>query len=121
VSSRSIASRAARRQAAADERRARTRRLVRWALLFVSAVIVVNALIGDRGLVAMIEARRDYDRLAADVARTRAENARLREEARRLREDPAAIEDLARQELGLIRPGEKVFIVKDLPAIHSDR
>ena len=49
-------------------------------------------------------------------ARQRAENARLREEVRRLEEDPAAIEEIARRDLGLIRPGEKLFIVKDLPA-----
>ena len=49
----------------------------------------------------------------ATVARQRAENARLREEARRLREDPDAIEEIARRELGLIRRGEKVFIIKD--------
>ena len=36
------------------------------------------------------------------------------EEVRRLTEDPAAIEEIARRDLGLIRPGEKVFIVKDL-------
>jgi cell division protein FtsB len=47
------------------------------------------------------------------VARQRVENARLREEARRLREDPDAIEEIARRELGLIRRGEKVFIIKD--------
>ena len=34
----------------------------------------------------------------------------MRNEARRLREDPTAIEELARRELGLIKPGEKVFI-----------
>ena len=28
---------------------------------------------------------------------------------------PAAIEEVARRELGLIKPGEKVFIIKDLP------
>ncbi|MGE3405088.1 MAG: septum formation initiator family protein [Vicinamibacterales bacterium] len=38
----------------------------------------------------------------------------MREEARRLREDPSAIEDIARRELGLIRPGEKLFILKDI-------
>ena len=54
--------------------------------------------------------------LAAAIARQRAENARLREEARRLREDPRAIEEIARRELGLIKPGEKVFIIKDVPA-----
>ena len=44
----------------------------------------------------------------------RAENAGLRLQAQRLREDPSAIEELARQELGLIKPGERLFIVKDV-------
>ena len=70
---------------------------------------------GDRGLLAMLRARKAYDELTLAVGRQRAENARLRDEARRLREDPAAIEEIARRDLGLIRPGEKVFIVKDLP------
>jgi cell division protein FtsB len=84
--------------------------------LFVAAVVIVDALVGDRGLLAMLRARHQYDQLASTIARQRAENARLREEARRLREDPGAIEEIARRDLGLIRPGEKVFIVKDVPA-----
>ena len=63
----------------------------------------------------MLRARKQYEELAATIARQRAENARLRDEARRLTDDPAAIEEIARRELGLIRPGEKVFIVKDVP------
>ena len=94
----------------------RARRIVRLLLLFFAAVIVVDALVGDYGLFAMLEARRRHDELAATIARQRVENARLREEARRLREDPSAIEEIARRDLGLIRPGEKVFIVKDLPS-----
>lgn len=76
--------------------------------------MIVDALVGDHGLLAMRRARRQYEELSASIARLRAENARLREEARHLREDPSAIEELARRELGLIRPGEKVFIVRDL-------
>jgi cell division protein FtsB len=84
-------------------------------LIFVAAVIVVDGVVGDRGLLAMRRARQEYDSLTATIARQRADNARLREEARRLREDPAAIEEVARRELGLIKPGEKVFILKDVP------
>jgi cell division protein FtsB len=84
-------------------------------LLLVAAVLIVDAVVGDRGLLAMLRARHQYDELAATIARQRSENAKLREEVRRLREDPGAIEEIARRDLGLIRPGEKVFIVKDLP------
>ena len=102
-------------RALADPQRAgHARRIVRFLLLFVAVAIVVDALVGDRGLIAMRAARRQHDELAATIARQRAENARLREEVRRLKEDPAAIEEIARRDLGLIRPGEKVFIVKDL-------
>ena len=96
----------------------RSRRIVHWVLLFVATVIVVDALVGDRGLVAMLRARQEYDELSASIARQRAENARLRDMVRRLREDPSTIEEIARRELGLIRPGERVFIVKDAPRKH---
>jgi cell division protein FtsB len=82
--------------------------------MFVVAVMAVDALVGDRGFMAMVRARRQYEELSVALARQKTENARLREEARRLKDDPSAIEELARRNLGLIRPGEKVFIVKDL-------
>ncbi|HMD34164.1 MAG TPA: septum formation initiator family protein [Vicinamibacterales bacterium] len=92
----------------------RGRRIVRWLLLFVASLIVVDGLVGERGLLAMLRARKEYDGLAAVIARQRAENAVLRERARRLADDPAAIEEVARRDLGLIRPGERVFIIKDV-------
>lgn len=92
----------------------RGRRLLRHALLFITLVIVVDAIAGEKGLLALLEARRDYGALERSLARARAENAELREMARRLREDPSAIEEQARRELGLIKPGEVLFIVKDV-------
>jgi len=106
--------RAPRRRSAPKGSPGRTRRLVHLLLLFVASVIVVDGLVGDRGLVAMLRARQENDAMTAAIARQRAENARLREVVRRLREDPSAIEEIARRELGLIRPGERMFIVKDV-------
>jgi hypothetical protein len=37
------------------------------------------------------------------------------------RNDSSAIEDLARRELGLIKPGEKLFILKDVPQTDARR
>lgn len=85
------------------------------ALIFITSVVLVDALVGEKGFLATIRARREYDQLAGELARMRAENARLRETARALREDPATIEELARRELGLLRPGEMLFIIKDVP------
>ena len=88
-------------------------RLLNYALGFVCIVLVVDALVGDKGLLDTIRARRQYAVLAADLARKRDENAHLRDKIRRLNNDPATIESLAREELGLIRAGEVVFILRD--------
>ena len=108
-----------RRQSPAPKRPTRNRRIVQLLVLFVASVIIVDGLVGERGLLAMLRARHEYDQLAASIARQRADNARLREQARRLREDPSAIEEIARRELGLIKPGERVFIVKDVPPVKA--
>jgi cell division protein FtsB len=80
---------------------------------FVTFVLVVDALFGNRGLLETMRARRQFAELAADLARKRQENERLRSDIRRFREDPGAIESLAREELGLMRDGEVVFILRD--------
>jgi cell division protein FtsB len=94
--------------------RRRHRRVVQYVFLLAGCVLVIDALVGDKGLLAMIQARQTYRALEASLTEVRAENARLREQAQRLREDPAAVEELARRELGLIKPGEKLFIIKDI-------
>jgi len=83
-------------------------------VLAVGCVLIVDALVGDRGFLAMLKARQQYRTLETSLAQSRAENARLREQARQLREDPQAVEEIARRELGLLRPGEKLFIIKDV-------
>ena len=92
----------------------RGRRLFRHVLVFITLVIVVDAVAGEKGLLALLQARREYAALERSLERARTENAELREMARRLREDPNAIEEQARRELGLIKPGEVLFIVKDI-------
>ena len=81
---------------------------------------LAGAGVGDRGLLAMLQAREQYEATTAALEQEKAENERLREQKARLLNDPTAIEELARGELGLMQPGEKLFIVKDLkpPAAH---
>lgn len=84
-------------------------------LLLVLAFVVANLVGGARGLTAFRDATSAFATLSEAVEGLRQENESLRQQARRLREDSAAIENLARKEMGLIRPGEKVFILRDQP------
>lgn len=87
---------------------------MQYLVVLVGGVLMIDALVGDKGLLAMLQAREQYRLLEQSLEEARAENARLREQARRLREDPSAIEEIARRDLGLIRPGEKLFIIRDV-------
>ena len=96
---------------------------MQYLILFVGCVLLLDGLVGEKGLVEMLKKRQEFRALEQSLADIRTDNVRLREEARRLREDAAAIEDLARRDLGLIKPGEKLFIVKDVepPDAHRNK
>ena len=99
--------------------RPKWRRALNFFVVFALAVLLADALVGDRGLVATMRAREQKAELVESLERLRHENRALRESGRRLREDRSAIEELARRELGLIRPGEVLVVVKDVkPSSH---
>ena len=91
----------------------RGRRILNVILGFATVVMMVDALVGEKGLLARMRAREEYQKQFASVEALKNENAQLREKAARLRDDPAASEEIAREELGLIRPGEVLFIIRD--------
>ena len=81
--------------------------------MLVAVVLVGNALIGERGLVAMVRATDQSEALAKSIFLLRQENQWVREDMRQLREEKDTIEKLAREELGLIQPCENLFIIKN--------
>jgi cell division protein FtsB len=92
----------------------RRRKALNVLLGFAAAVLLLDAFVGEKGLIEGLRARQAYDEAEGALNALRSENARLLEDVRRYREDPAAIESLAREELGFIRPGELLFIVRDV-------
>lgn len=86
-----------------------------YALLFVTVALVVNALVGDRGLTALLKVRREHAQLQGVLERVRRDNAALSDDIRRLTSDAGTIESAAREHLGLARKGELLFIVTDAP------
>ena len=113
--SRAPGRRGARKRLPIKEFTPRSRRLFKFCLLFIGSVFVVNALVGERGLIDSIEARRQQQRLTREIDQLHHQNEHLRREARRLREDPGAIEEVARRDLGLIKSGELLFLLLDGP------
>ncbi len=73
------------------------------ALLFAASALHPGGLRKHAALAA------DVRRVADENERLREKNQRLRREARALAGDPAALERAAREELGYVRPGERVY------------
>ena len=84
---------------------------MKYVVVAVGLMVATNLLAGERGLPALLRSRRDAARLTAQITALRAENAALAGRIRALTSDPAAIEAVARQTLGLIRPDEIVVRV----------
>ena len=84
---------------------------VRQRQLFKNMVYVgaMTALLDqDSGIGIWLELREDLDRTAARVERLTAQNDMLRREIELLESDPGALERAIREELDLVRPGERV-------------
>jgi cell division protein FtsB len=74
-------------------------------LLIMLALWIVN----DRGFLAMWRMQGEVVQLRQDVRKIEASNGELLRKIERLRHDEGYIENIAREELGLVRPKELVF------------
>lgn len=76
---------------------------------FLFLVLVAVSVMGNRGLVRLYQMQRDKAALGREIDRLSAANAALAGEVQALRTDPGRVEGIAREELGLVKPGELVF------------
>ena len=77
----------------------------------LSIVFAISFFFSDRGLHELQHARTRVASLRADIARLEAENARLRAEIESVKQSSYAIERIAREDLGMSRPGETVYML----------
>ena len=92
-------------------RQTRTRRMIFGVVSLLTSILILNALIGEQGVVSVMRARTERTALETVMDSLRKENHDLRQLADALRTDPSTIERVARDDLGLIAPGEQVLIV----------
>jgi len=90
-------------------------------MYLLAAGVLILAILGfatftDQGLLGLYRLKQDKARLEARLTQLKAENERLRAEIERLKTDPAYLEKVAREELGLVHQDELVFQFKSEPA-----
>ena len=89
------------------------------ALLFLlMLVLVVHDIFGTHGYLAMRRTQQEIKRVKTGLDQLNKENLQLEMEVRELKTDPRKIEKIARDELGLAKPGEviiKIPLSQQLP------
>jgi cell division protein FtsB len=72
-------------------------------------VLVVHDIFGTHGYLAMRRTQQEIKKVNAGLNQLNKENLQLEQEVRELKTDPHKIEKIARDELGLARPGEVII------------
>ncbi|HKQ97572.1 MAG TPA: septum formation initiator family protein [Candidatus Polarisedimenticolia bacterium] len=88
-------------------------RAARWAAGALGGLLAFHLVFGDMGLVAGARQRANLARLGGEAKALGAETEALKREVEGLTKDPFRIEALAREQLGLARPGEIIFLFPD--------
>jgi cell division protein FtsB len=91
------------------------RKAATLASILAFVALVVGSLFGDGGILQVLAQRERSAALQRQIEELRLENGRLAAEISALRRDPRAVERIAREELGLARPGETVFVIREEP------
>ena len=96
-----------------DSRRA-TQVTFKAVILLSSAlflVFTVSFFFSDRGLPELQHSRARVATLRGEIAQLESENARLRAEIRSVKQSSYAVERIAREDLGMSRKGETVYML----------
>ncbi|NIO09618.1 MAG: septum formation initiator family protein [Deltaproteobacteria bacterium] len=89
--------------------RVKSRPWLGFALLLLLVGFAVFTALGERGVLHLWRLTEENKRLGEKNFRLHRDNEILREKIHRLRHDNRYLEKIAREELGLVRPGEIVY------------
>jgi len=76
-------------------------------------LLAIHDIFGSHGLLAMRRTQAQVQELRGEIDRLNQENTHLNKQVQALRTDPKAVERIAREEMGLARPGEMIFKIPD--------
>jgi cell division protein FtsB len=85
------------------------RRYSRELIILLFVLLAVHDIFGHHGLIAMRQSQKQAKQIRQEIQRLDDENRELQEKVKALKTDPRAIERIARDDLGLAKPGELIF------------
>ncbi len=100
----------------AEQLREFFRRNASWFLAVALTLLLLQDVFGTHGVLAMRRAQKEASAAQQEIDQINQENQQLQDRVKSLKNDPAAIERIAREEMGLAKPGEYIFKTAPRPA-----
>jgi cell division protein FtsB len=75
--------------------------------------LLVHDIFGAHGFIAMRKTQKEIEQIREQIGKLNNENQSLSGQVNSLKTDPKAIERIAREEMGLARPGEIIYKLPD--------
>ena len=91
------------------------RRNLSWFIAAGLALLLLQDVFGNHGVLAMRRSQQEARDVQRQINQMNEENRQLEERVKALKTDPQAIERIAREEMGLARPGEYIFKLPPKP------
>ena len=92
-----------------SSRNARNKKVLIVAGILLGIYLLASFILGEMGLIKYYRMKAQYNTLTEEIATLKQNNARLAGDVRALKTDPDHLEQIARDKLGLARPGEIVY------------
>lgn len=104
----------------AEQMREFLRRNMNWFLIAGLALLLIQDIFGTHGVLAMHRSLQEAAAAQKEIDQLNQENRKLQDRVEQLKTDPSEIERIAREDMGLARPGEYIFKVPAKPGASSD-
>ncbi len=92
-----------------SSRNSRNKKILIVGGLCVGVYLLASLIFGEMGLIKYYRMKAQYDALTDEIATLKQDNAILLQDVHALKTDPDRLELIARDKLGLARPGEIVY------------
>ncbi|MGE5174297.1 MAG: FtsB family cell division protein [Betaproteobacteria bacterium] len=96
-----------------SSRKSRNKKVLIAAGMLLGMYLLASFIFGEMGLIKYYRMKAQYNTLTKEISSLKENNAKLLSDVHALKTDPDRMEQIARDKLGLARPGEIVYYYSD--------
>ncbi|MEW6455585.1 MAG: septum formation initiator family protein [Acidobacteriota bacterium] len=81
-------------------------------IIYIALIIIITIFFGNRGYYDLYQAKKEYRKLEEEIKTLSLKKENLEKELKLIKECPEYYEKIAREKLWMVKPDEKVIVIK---------